>query len=95
MAGRASVKLAGILRPNGSQEHPNSRLPLHDLTGGSAWVAWVLASAVPGSPNFDQANHDLLWQGPAALTLDLSAGLGITHSALLDRAERAKVVSGC
>ncbi|NLF10767.1 MAG: fibronectin type III domain-containing protein [Anaerolineaceae bacterium] len=90
VVGRASVNPAGILRPNGSQEHPNSGLPLHDLTGGSAWVAWVLASAVPGSPNFDQTNHDLLWQGPAALTLDLSAGLGITHTALLDGAERAK-----
>ncbi|HSJ54257.1 MAG TPA: hypothetical protein VLC52_11005, partial [Anaerolineae bacterium] len=90
VTGHASVNPAGVLRPDGSLEHPNSGLPLHDLTGGSAWVAWVLASAVPGSPNFDQTNHDLLSQGAAALTLDLTYGLGITPTALLDGAERAK-----
>jgi hypothetical protein len=89
VVGRAAVDPAGVLRPDGSVEHPNSGLPLHDLTGGSGWVAWVLASAVPGSPNYDQTNHDLLWQGAAALTLDLSYGLGITHTALLDGADRA------
>jgi hypothetical protein len=89
VTGRASVDPPGVLRPDESLEHPNSGLPLHDLTGGSGWLAWVLASAVPGSPNFDQTNHDLLWQAAEALTLDLSYGLGITHTALLDGADRA------
>jgi hypothetical protein len=78
------------VRPNESIEHPQSGQPLHDLTGGNAWVSAVLASAIPGSPNHDAVNEGLLNQGPAALTLDLTQGLGIDPVALLAGSERAK-----
>jgi hypothetical protein len=78
------------IRPTESIEHPNSGQPLHDQTGGNAFVSYVLASAIPGSPNYDAVNDSLLNQGPAALTLDLNAGLGIDPVALLAGADRAK-----
>ena len=77
------------LRPDESTEHPNSGLPLHDLTGGNAWVTAVLASAVPGSANHDPVNEQLLSQGPAVLTLDLTQGEGLDAEALLAGADRA------
>jgi hypothetical protein len=79
-----------VVRSSESIEHPQSGQPLHDLTGGNAWVSWVLASAVPGSPNYDPANDGLLNQGPAVLTLDLTQGEGIDPVALLAGADRAK-----
>jgi len=88
--GVACNKRGVPVRPNESVEHPNSGLPLHDLTGGNVWVSAVLASAIPGSPNYDPINDSLLNQGPAALTLDLTQGLGIDPVALLAGSERAK-----
>lgn len=88
--GRGCDKQQGIFRPTGSTEHPKSGQPLHDLTGGNAFVSYVLASAVLGSPNYDATNRALLNQGPAVLTLDLTQGLGINAVALLAGAERAK-----
>ncbi len=79
-----------ILRPGGSTEHPNSGQPVHDMTGGNAWVSWVLASAVPGSPNYDPINAQLLNQGSGVLTLDLAQGQGIDPVALLAGVDRAK-----
>ena len=78
------------IRPAESIEHPNSGQPLHDMTGGNAWVSYVLASAVPGSPNYDSTNAGLLNQGPAVLTLDLTQGEGIDPVALLAGVDRAK-----
>ena len=78
------------VRPNESVEHPESGQPLHDLTGGNAWVSYVLASAVPGSPNYDATNDTLLHQGPSVLTLDLTQGEGIDPAALLAGVERSK-----
>jgi hypothetical protein len=78
-----------VVRPTDSVEHPNSGQPIHDLTGGNAWVSTVLASAVSGSPNYDATNDALLNQGPAVLTLDLNQGLGIDPVALLAGADRA------
>jgi hypothetical protein len=78
------------VRPNESVEHPQSGQPLHDMTGGNAWVSWVLASAVPGSPNYDANNDFLLNQGPAILTLDLGQGEGIDPAALLAGVDRSK-----
>jgi hypothetical protein len=78
------------VRPNESVEHPQSGQPLHDLTGGNAWVSYVLASAVPGSPNYDATNDTLLHQGPSVLTLDLTQGEGIDPAALLAGVERSK-----
>jgi hypothetical protein len=85
----ASLKDA-VVRPSQSIEHPQSGQPLHDLTGGNAWVSWVLASATPGSPNFIQFNADQLNQGPAVLTLDLTQGEGIDPVALLAGVDRAR-----
>jgi hypothetical protein len=78
------------VRPGESVEHPNSGQPLHDLTGGNAWVSAVLASAVPGSPNYDAYNDQQLNQGAAALTLDLTQGEGIDPVALLAGVDRAR-----
>jgi hypothetical protein len=92
VVGVAANKKGAPVRPNESIEHPQSGQPLHDLTGGNAWVSWVLASAVPGSPNYDATgtNEQLLNQGPSVLTLDLSQGQGIYPEALLAGVERAK-----
>ena len=76
------------IRPDESTEHPNSGLPLHDLTGGNAWVAGVLASAIPGSPNYDQVNYDLL-HGPN-LTLDMVAGNSNEPEAMIAGMERSR-----
>ena len=86
-----------VVRPTDSVEHPQSGQPLHDLTGGNAWVSWVLASATPGSPNFDQFNADQLNQGATVLTLDLTQGEGINPTALLagvDRAQQQLLLAG-
>jgi cytochrome c553 len=79
-----------VVRPAESVEHPQSGQPLHDLTGGNAWVSWVLASAVPGSPNHDPFNEAELNKGPAVLTLDLTQGEGIDPAAMLAGVDRAK-----
>ncbi|UCD29154.1 MAG: Ig-like domain-containing protein [Planctomycetota bacterium] len=78
------------IRPNESIEHPKSGQPLHDMTGGNAWVSWVLASSVPGSPSYDSVNDQLINQGPAVLTLDTTQGQGIDPVALLAGVDRAK-----
>lgn len=88
--GKGCSMTDGIFRPSGSLEHPKSGQPIHDLTGGNAWVAAVLASAIPGSANYDAVNDQLLHQGPNVLTLDLTQGLGIDPVALLAGADRAK-----
>ncbi len=78
------------LRPNESTEHPESGLPLHDMTGGNAWVSWVLASAMPNSPAYNGTNFALLNQGPAVLTLDMTAGQSADPVALLAGVDRSK-----
>jgi hypothetical protein len=90
VVGPGADKRDAVVRPNQSVEHPNSGQPLHDLTGGNAWVSYVLASAVPGSPNYDATNDQLLNQGAAVLTLDLSQGEGVDPAALLAGVDRAK-----
>ena len=90
VVGVACNKRGIPVRPNESVEHPQSGQPLHDLTGGNAWVSSVLASAIPGSSNYDSFNDQQLNQGPAALTLDLTQGEGIDPVALLAGVDRAK-----
>jgi hypothetical protein len=90
VTGVGANKNGAVLRPDASVEHPDSGQPLHDMTGGNAWVSYVLASAVPGSPNYDPTNDGLLHQGPAALTLDLSQGQGIDPVALLAGVDRSQ-----
>jgi hypothetical protein len=89
VVGVGANKKGAPIRPNDSLEHPNSGQPLHDLTGGNAWVSYVLASAVPGSANYDSTNDALLNQGAAVLTLDLSQGQGIDPAAMLAGVDRA------
>lgn len=88
--GVACNKRGVPVRPDESVEHPNSGQPLHDMTGGNAWVSYVLASATAGSPNYDATNAQLLNQGPALLTLDLNQGLGIDPAALLAGVDRSR-----
>lgn len=86
----AGCKLFGSVdRPSESVEHPKSGQPTHDLTGGNALIPYILASTVPGSPNFDATNAALLGQGPGALTLNLSYGIGLDATALLAGRTRA------
>jgi hypothetical protein len=89
-SGKACNKSYGVLRPSGSTEHPASGLPHHDMVGGNAWVGWILASTVPGSPNYDSFNQSLLADKAPELTMDLSQGLGLDPAALLAGADRAE-----
>ncbi len=92
VTGVACNKTGAPLRPAGSTEHPNSGLPLHDMTGGNLWISRILASLDPFGPVFDPVNVQLLDQGPAVLTLDLNAGLSpkVSGAALLAGSERAR-----
>lgn len=95
VAGKGCSLKDGVIRTGDASttesiEHPNSGQPLHDMTGGNAWVSYVLASAISGSPNYDATNAQLLNQGSSVLTLDLTQGLGIDPVALLAGVDRAK-----
>jgi len=82
-------KRDGILRPDGSIEHPLSGQPVHTMTGGNMWITSILASTVNGSANYNAVNQTLLQQGPAILTLDFSQGLNLNADALLKAMEHA------
>ncbi|RPI87054.1 MAG: hypothetical protein EHM41_06320 [Chloroflexi bacterium] len=90
LSGQAANKISSVDRPDESIEHPKSGLPFHDLTGGNAWVTYVLASAIPGSPVFNQTNHDLLYGNTLTLTLELTQGFPLDAVALLAGVDRAK-----
>jgi hypothetical protein len=82
VVGRGCFLGIAPLRPSGSAEHPRSGQPFHDLTGGNAWVPWLLASTVTSSPNYDARNRQLLDQ-PALLTMELNTGVALDPQALL------------
>jgi hypothetical protein len=90
LSGRAANKTRAVDRPTASIEHPQSGVPQHDLTGGNMWVSYVLASSVAGSTNYDSINDNLLNQGPAVLTLDLTAGEVFNADDLLVGVDRAQ-----
>jgi hypothetical protein len=92
VVGVACNKKGVPIRPDESTEHPNSGQPLHDLTGGNAWISYILASTDPNGPVYDTVNAQLLDQGPGVLTLDLNAGLTPKQNgaALLAGSDRAK-----
>jgi hypothetical protein len=90
VVGAAANKRGVPIRPSDSVEHPKSGQPLHDLTGGNAWLAHILASAIPGSPIHDPVNESLLYDKAATLTMDLSAGQGIDAEAMLAGRDRAR-----
>ncbi|MGD8352503.1 MAG: multiheme c-type cytochrome, partial [Nitrospirota bacterium] len=90
--GAGCNKKGAPIRPDQSSEHPNSGLPLHDLTGGNVWISRILASLDPGGPVYDPVNVEILDKGPDVLTLDLSAGQppkenGVALKAGSDRAK--------
>ncbi|HMO52816.1 MAG TPA: hypothetical protein PKE26_16800 [Kiritimatiellia bacterium] len=93
--GRGCDKNSGILRPSGSTAHPNSGVPIHDMTGGNAWIPRILASTATTSPNYDPTNRALLFTpGPTVLTLDLTQGNfkpSDNPRALIAAAQRAEV----
>jgi hypothetical protein len=72
--GYGSNKSGSPLRPDESIEHPNLGVPKHDMTGGSAWASYILASLDPAGPIYDPCNVQILDKGPAVLTLDLDVG---------------------
>jgi hypothetical protein len=91
VTGKGASQRSAVLRPNESTEHPSSGQPVHDLTGGNAWVGYILASLVPASPNYDPVNENLLVnQVHGPLTLDVNQGVGIDPQSLLAGVERAK-----
>lgn len=92
VSGAAANKNGAVFRPDGSTEHPNSGVPLHDLTGGNSWISYILATLDPNTPIYDAVNVALLDQGPAVLTLDLNAGQTpkVNGPALKVGADRAK-----
>lgn len=85
-------KKGAPIRPQESTEHPNSALPVHDMTGGNAWISYILATLDPTIAAYDPVNVQILEKGPAVLTLDLNAGETpkVNGPALLAGAERAK-----
>ena len=91
VTGAGANKNGVPIRPDQSTEHPKSGLPLHDLTGGNAWISQILASLDPGSTAYDPVNVQILDKGPAVPTLDLNAGQSpkTNGDALQAGAERA------
>lgn len=92
VVGAGCNKQGTPVRPGESTEHPNSGLPAHDMTGGNAWISYILATLDPAGPVYDLVNEQLLDKGPAILTLDLNAGETpkLNGPALLAGSERAK-----
>ena len=92
VTGYGCNKSGAPLRPDQSTEHPNSGMPLHDMTGGNAWISYILASLDPAGPVYDPCNVQILDKGPAVLTLDLSAGQTpvVNGAALKAGSDRAK-----
>jgi hypothetical protein len=94
VTGVAANKKGVPVRPGGSDEHPQSGMPLHDMTGGNSWISYILGSLDMSLPeSFDQFNYDLLVnQVHGPLTLDVTQGQDVTQNgeALLAGAERAK-----
>lgn len=88
----AANKRGALFRPDESTEHPNSGVPLHDMTGGNSWMTYILASLDPYGPVYDPVNLALLDQGAGVLTLDLNAGQSpkVNGAALKAGADRAK-----
>jgi len=81
VVGKACNKSFGVLRPTGSTEHPdnvttdlNAGLPMHDMTGGNAWISYILASLDPDGPVYDPVNVQILDRPITEITLDLNAG---------------------
>jgi hypothetical protein len=92
ISGKAANKKGTVFRPDDSLEHPNSGVPLHDLTGGNSWITHILGSLDPNGPVYDPVNVAILDKGPSVLTLDLNAGQSpkLNGAALKAGSDRAK-----
>lgn len=92
VTGYGCNKTDAPLRPDESAEHPNSGVPMHDMTGGNAWISHILASADPNGPVYDPVNAQILGKGPDVLTLDMTAGLSpaVNGNAMKAGSDRAK-----
>jgi len=98
--GRGCDKQRAPIRPTQSTEHPaqgtpahpNSGLPMHDMTGGNAWISHILGTLDAAGPAYDPVNAQILGKGAAVLTLDLNAGQTpkSNGAALIAGANRAK-----
>ncbi len=62
------------IRPQESDEHPDTWMPCHALTGGNVWVTSILSSIAPDSPTPDKVNVDLLVNRAGELTMDPRQG---------------------
>lgn len=90
--GRGCDKSKAPIRPIQSTAHPNSGMPVHDLTGGNTWITHILGSLDPSGPIYDPVNAQIMNKTTAQMTLDLNAGISpINNGAALAAAvERAK-----
>ena len=90
--GRGCDKKNVPLRPVESVAHPNSGLPVHDMTGGNTWITHILGSLDPSGPIYDPVNEQIMNKTTAQMTLDLNAGQspknnGAALKAAVDRAK--------
>ncbi len=76
----------------GTPPHPNSGMPVHDLTGGNMWISHILGSLDPAGPIYDPINAQILNKSTSQMTLDLNAGLSpkSNGAALKAGSDRAK-----
>ena len=90
--GRGCDKTKPPIRPIESIAHPNSGMPVHDLTGGNTWISHILGSLDPAGPIYDPVNAQILNKTTAQMMLDLDAGLSpkSNGAALAAGVERAK-----
>lgn len=89
---RACNKTKGVIRPGQSTEHPNSGLPMHDMTGGNAWISYILASLDPAGPVYDPVNEQILNHPVADMTLDMNAGQSPKNNGALVKAGADRAV---
>lgn len=62
------------VRPEQSEEHPNTWTPCHAMTGGNVWMSEILASIAPDNPAPDARNVSLLVGRARDLTCDPMQG---------------------
>ncbi len=62
------------VRPEQSEEHPNTWTPCHAMTGGNVWMSEILASIAPDNASPDAGNVLLLVNRAKDLTCDPMQG---------------------
>jgi hypothetical protein len=69
-----SNDLTSPVRPEQSEEHPNTWTPCHAMTGGNVWMSEILASIAPDNATPDARNVSLLVGRAGELTCDPMQG---------------------